>query len=460
MGSFRQTAEKTLHLDDLRADLAIYEILANMSQPTYRTLRLLILLDGFTCLGMWCLCAQNVSEPARQADFKTFIAGFKNNYAYRDRAEKPWETWQNRYSTAVDSATSPEAYAAVFESALDELHDFHAEVRSRNPHRWLPVPTFADIWAELHGQDAVVVAVRRGSDAERGGIVPGDRITRIGADSLQMAIAGRLTPVVDNNDPKARTWALLSLLTGRADEARHFTIMNRNGQSRSVTLELERRFDRSAGALSSAVLTGNVGLVRFNNSLGDQKTVEAIDTALEQLRSTRGLVLDLRDVPSGGDSSVALGIMGRFVQTMQPYQRHRIPRYGQPDVERNWIEMVAPRGPFPYKAPVVVLVDHWTGSMGEGMAIGFDAMHRAVVVGTTMAHLAGAVSDFRLPQTGIDVAFATEQLYHVNGTPRQDWIPPILVENTATESTDPIMARGLSKLRSMIASASRGRLVK
>jgi C-terminal processing protease CtpA/Prc len=223
---------------------------------------------------MWRLCAQNVLEPARQADFKAFIAGFKDNYAYRDRAEKPWETWQNRYSAAVDSATSPEVYAAVLESALDELHDFHAEVRSRNPHRWLPVPTFADIWAELHGQEAVVVAVRRGSDAERGGIAPGDRITRIGADSLQTAIAERLTPAVDNNDPKARTWALLSLLTGRADEARHFTIMNRNGQSRSVTLELERRFDRSAGALSSTVLTGNVGLVRFNNSLGDRRLLK------------------------------------------------------------------------------------------------------------------------------------------------------------------------------------------
>jgi len=377
-------------------------------------------------------------------------------YAYRDRAEKPWETWQGRYSAAIDSAASPEAYAAVFESALDELHDFHAEVRSRNPHRWLPVPTFADIWAELRGRDAVVIAVRRGSDAERAGILPGDRITRIGTDSLQTAIAERLTPAVDNDDSKARNWAVLSLLAGRADEARHFTVMNRNGQSRSVTLELERRFDRSAGALSSTVL-GNIGLVRFNNSLGDQKTVAAFDTALEQLRSTRGLVLDLRDVPSGGDSSVALGIMGRFVQTMQPYQRHRIPGYGQPDVERNWIEMVAPRGPFPYKAPVVVLVDHWTGSMGEGMAIGFDAMHRADVVGTTMAHLAGAVSDSRLPQTGIDVAFATEQLYHVNGTPRQDWIPPILVENTATESADPIMAKGLSKLQNVIDSASRAR---
>jgi C-terminal processing protease CtpA/Prc len=409
---------------------------------------------------MSCLRTHDLSEPARQADFKTFIDDFKDNYAYIDRAEKPWETWQSRYGAAVDSANSREAYAAVFESAVDELHDFHAEVRSRNPHRWLPVPTFADIWAEFHGVDVVVVAVRRGSDAERAGIVPGDRMLSIGADSMQTAIAERLTPAVDNKNLKARTWALLSLLTGRADEVRHFTIMDRNGHSRSVTLEMERRFDRSAGALSSTVLPRNVGLVRFNNSLGDQKTVAAFDTALEQLRFTHGLILDLRDVPSGGDSSVALAIMGRFVQTMLPYQRHRIPHYGQPDAERNWIELVAPRGPFIYKAPVVALVDHWTGSMGEGMAIGFDAMHRALVVGTPMAHLAGAVSDFRLPQTGIDVAFATEQLYHVNGTPRQDWIPAVLVENGATEGPDPIMNRGLSKLEGMIASASRSHLAK
>lgn len=397
---------------------------------------------------------------ARQADFKTFIVQFGDNYAYRDRAEKPWLTWQKRYSAAVDSATSPEAYAAVFEAALDELHDFHAEVRSRNPHRWLPVPTFADIRAELRGPDAVVVAVRRGSDAERGGIVPGDRVIRIGAEPLETAIAERLTAAVDNNDPQARAWALMSLLAGRADEERHFTVRNKNGQSRMVTLELQRHFDRSSGALSSTVLTGNIGLVRFNNSLGEQSTVAAFDAALEQLRSTRGLVLDLRDVPSGGDSSVALGIMGRFVQTMQPYQRHRIPHYGQTDVERNWIEMAAPRGPFCYTAPLVVLVDYWTGSMGEGIAIGFDAMHRAVVVGTAMAGLAGAVSDFRLPQTGIDVAFATEQLYHVNGTPRQDWVPPVLVEDAAAEKTDPIMARGLSQLKSLMGSASRGRPVR
>jgi len=414
------------------------------------------LMAGFMSVGVSCLFSHDLSVAARQSDFQTFISDFEGNYAYLDRADKPWKTWGSRYSAAAGSATTPEAYAAVFEAALDELHDFHAEVRSRNPHRWLPVPTFADIWAEFRGSKAVVVAVRRGSDAERAGIVPGDLVARFGGKPLETAIAERLTPAVDNSDPKAREWALLSLLTGRADEIRHITIVDEQGHSRTVTLQLERQFDRSPGLLSSKILSDNIGLIRIHNSLGDQKSVSAFDAALEQLRSTQGLILDLRDVPSGGDSSVALGIMGRFVKSMIPYQRHRIPNYGQLDVERNWIELVAPRGPFTYNEPVVLLVDHWTGSMGEGIAIGFDAMRRALVIGTPMAHLAGAVSDFILPKTGIDVAFATEQLYHVNGTPRQDWLPSILIRDEAEKKPDPIMSIGLRNLKEMIAAGSRG----
>ena len=423
---------------------------------TFHHIRRLTALTLVVCVAVAgsCHARRNFSESARRADFKFFIDQFKDNYAYVDRAEKPWETWSTRWAAAVDAADSRESYAAVFESALDELHDFHAEVRSPIRNRWLAVPTFADMWAEFQGTDAVIIAVRPGGDAERAGIAPGDRVTMVGAKPLERAMAERLTTAVDNHDARARAWALLSLLAGRADESRSFTIMDEEGRSRTVTLPLKRRFDRSPGALSSTVLSENIGLIRFNNSLGDQKTVAAFDAALEQLRSTRGLILDLRDVPSGGGTTVALGIMGRLVETMLPYQRHRIPHWGQPDVERNWIEQVAPRGPFTYTAPVVVLVNHWTGSMGEGMAVGLDAMHRAKVVGTPMAHLAGAPSDFKLPQTGIDVAFATEQIYHVNGTPRQDWLPPVLVKEDATAGDAAIFARGLSELSALITASS------
>lgn len=389
---------------------------------------------------------QDFSTAARQSDFKVFVQDFEENYAYLDQPERPWLTWEARYSSAVDKADSKQAFDTVLASALSELHDFHAEVRSPVPDRWLPVPSFADIWAQFEGQEAVVTAVRRGSDAERAGVQVGDRVLKMGPVPLAQAIAERLTPAVNQTDPKARTWALLSVLTGRADESRTLTFEQKDGTLKTVTLPLERHVDHGPGELTATTLPGDIGLIRFNNSLGEQNTVAAFDETLFRLRSTKGLILDLRDVPSGGDSSVALGIMGRFVQTMLPYQRHRIPNYGQPDVERNWVELVAPRGPFTYTASVVLLVDHWTGSMGEGIAIGFDAMHRAIVVGTPMSHLAGAVSDFYLPKTGVDVAFATEQLFHVNGTPRQDWLPPVLVTAPVTQEVDPVLARGLKEL--------------
>lgn len=419
----------------------------NLSTRVLRPLALLILL---VCGGtrIW---AAEISLADRQADFREFVQDVAENYAWPARTEKPWLTWQERYAAAVDAASTKESLATVIATALDELHDFHAEVRSRHPNRWLPVPTFADIWAVPDATMARVVAVRQGSDAQRAGIVAGDVLTQIAGTPIEAAISTRLTDAVDGHDAQARSWALLSLLAGRADEERRFTVRDAKGHSRSVTLPVERRFDRPPGALAARRLPGDIGLIRFNNSIGEQATVAAFDGVLEQLRGTRGLILDLRDVPSGGDSSVALGIMGRFVHTMRPYQRHRIPNYGQSDVERNWLELVAPRGPFTYDAPVVVLVDHWTGSMGEGMAIGMDALQRAAVVGTPMAQLAGAVSDFHLTRTGIDVAFATEQLYHVNGTPRQDWRAPILLPEPAAAG-DPILARGLAQLEQLLSS--------
>ncbi|HEY2809674.1 MAG TPA: S41 family peptidase [Steroidobacteraceae bacterium] len=417
-----------------------------VSAGTFRALSVLTLL----CAGGSQVRAAELPLADRQADFKEFVQDVAENYAWPDRTAKPWLTWQERYAVAVDAAATKESLATVIAAALDELHDFHAEVRSRHPDRWLPVPTFADIWALPEGHRARIIAVRQGGDAQRAGIVAGDEVTAVGGVPLDAAIAARLTDAVDNHDGQARSWALLSLLAGRADEERRFTVRDAKGHVRSVTLPVERQFDRAPGAVAVRRLPGEIGLIRFNNSIGEQSTVAAFDAALGQLRTTLGLILDLRDVPSGGDSSVALGIMGRFVHAMHPYQRHRIPNYGQSDVERNWLELVAPRGPFTYDAPVVVLVDHWTGSMGEGMAIGMDGLQRATVVGTRMAQLAGAVTDFHLSRSGIDVAFATEQLYHVNGTLRQDWQPPILVAEPATTPGDPVLERGLAQVDQLL----------
>ena len=414
------------------------------------------------------------SAAAKRADFAQFVHDFANNYAYLQQPARPWLSWPTRYAAAVDAARSSEAFAEVLAAALDELHDFHAEVRVRNPQRWLAVPTFADIWSEpaagatgdsAYGTSALVRAVRAGSDAQRAGIVVGDRVLRVDGVPLQAAVSARLNsslaaaPATASADEAAVAWAVHSLLAGRADAARQFTLVDPQGRLREVSLPVQRRFDRAPGALTVRHLrwqspqqpSGQIGVIRFNNSLGEQSTVAAFDAALNGLISARGLVLDLRDVPSGGNSSVALGIMGRFVHRPLVYQQHRVANYGQADVQRSWLELVSPRGAFTYDGPVVLLVNHWTGSMGEGMAVGFDAMQRATVVGTPMARLAGAVEEFELQHTGLRVAFATEQLLHPNGTPRERWLPPVLVAESPNDVGDPLLERAVQELERLSA---------
>ena len=86
--------------------------------------------------------------------------------------------------------------------------------------------------------------------------------------------------------------------------------------------------------------------------------------------------------------------------------------------------------------------------MGEGMAIGLDGMRRATVVGSAMAQLAGATETFTLARTGARVALPTGELFHVDGTPRHRWLPPVVIApGTSPSGADAIMEHSRALLR-------------
>jgi carboxyl-terminal processing protease len=145
---------------------------------------------------------------------------------------------------------------------------------------------------------------------------------------------------------------------------------------------------------------------------------------------------------------VAKGILGRFVGREQPYQKHVLPSEERDTgIRRSWLELVTPRGDFIYQRPVVVLVGRWTGSMGEGLAMGFDATGTGTVVGTAMAGLFGATFRIVLPRSGIGLNLPAERLYHVNGTPREAFLPKVLVDITRRDlGEDPIVEVALRVL--------------
>ena len=187
------------------------------------------------------------SEPSVSgcaADLSTLIEDLQDNYAYRDTSGQPWLQWKLRFGPASETAQSKETCATTLAQALGELHDFHAEVRSRITNRWLPVPTFSDIWAEYVADRPTIVAVRKDSDADRAGLQVGEKILTVGEEPVEAAITERLGPGSSERDAKARSWALLSILTGKADEPRQFGVRSPKGELHTANLPIERHIER------------------------------------------------------------------------------------------------------------------------------------------------------------------------------------------------------------------------
>lgn len=411
------------------------------------------------CLPLTAERQAPLTAPQYAEDFDTLWKEIAESYAYFDKKQTDWEQVKRRYRPRTAAITSRAEFIALLERTLEELYDFHCNLNTNTESSPVLVPTDADIWAEWRQGHALIIEVRPDSPASRAGIQAGMEIASINGTGIRQAVNARLGSCLRHKDPEAENWALLTLLAGRHNETRRIEL--REGKIVSTKIlpvyrRTEATENTSSGLLEYRVLAQHpqVGYIRLNNSLGDNNLIVAFDKALAHLKSTKGLILDMRDTPSGGNTVVARAIMGRFISRSMFYQRHSVPAeeraYG---VKRSWIEEVSPRGSFCYNGAVVVLVDHWTGSMGEGVTIGLDAMKRTRTVGTEMARLLGATEGVQLPHSGIRVHFPTEKLFHVNGKPREAFVPQVavnLLSPSARRKADPILQSGRETLIRLI----------
>lgn len=392
--------------------------------------------------------AQGTSTPYQQ-DLDALCAFASEHYAYWGRRDG--EPDRDRWRRACDALRPaagrlPDvpALTHLLESLLAELADPHAFITSSNARSPRLVPTDADVLLGWDGAGAtahaVVRAVRAGSNAERAGVRVGQRVVAI--DGLPPARAAATFEPRTLGEPPAiaRDLALTQAAAGRQD-GRPVTLSLQSADGAVGPATYVPGIARPGVPLSVEVLTAadgaRIGWVRVHNALGDPALVPAWDTAIDALAGTAGLVLDLRDTPSGGDTTVARSLMGRLVDRPAPYQQHELAvEQRLHGVRRVWVEWLMPRGRA-YGAPVAVLVGPWTGSMGEGTAIGLHAARGAPVIGHRMAGLLGGLGTITLANSRLQVKLPTEILRHVDGTPREDFrpcavVPAVLVVQRGT----------------------------
>lgn len=366
--------------------------------------------------------AANTRESLYRADAVSILPLIERTYAYLDRFPAGIIPVSEGLSGQAAQVTDFRSLIRYAERVLLSLADHHAILGSSLADSWALVPSYTDLWILQEDGVYVVEAVREGSPAERAQISRGDVIERVAGVPMEAAIEAFWAELGLPVTSERAAFAARVLVAGRRDRSRVLSV--RTGE-RVRELELPSLYQVHREEQSPLSVTEQAGslVIRLNDSLGSNATIAAFDAAMSLARPGQGIVIDLRDTPGGGNTTVARAILGWFVDAPTDYQVHSLPvEERSTGIARQWVEQVLPRPGKRHDGPVQVWVGRWTGSMGEGLAVGFDAIG-AEVAGTPMAGLLGAIYDHSLEHSGLVIKLPTERLMAVDGLPRERFVP-------------------------------------
>jgi len=389
--------------------------------------------------------SQDVDKAKVKEDLEDMLSELESRYAYFKEKEIDLNCIRERYTQRIEDLKSQLDVTLFFEYLVYELYDSHVIL---NTNTYYSYRLYTPVYVDIKNNGFQITRVWQNEFHFDEDIIGADIIS-FNDKKLESWVTDFYTTCHDKMNPEIKTWLANKVLSGRYSEPRNLKIKKSNGQLTTINLDSLSRQQHNT-LLSSKVIEDNIGLITINNSLGKAETIAAFDKALDDIMNTTGLIIDLRNTVDGGDSYIARGIMRRFIGQTSAYQRHSyLEDYGNHEpIKRSWLEQVTPRGEH-YAKPVIVLVGRWTGSMGEGLAIGLEGIDRGLVVGTEMQRLAGEMEGFGFIHQSFGYRLSVAKLFHVDGTPREKYVPAYPVTITSNLS-DEIMDKGIQLLKKQI----------
>ncbi|MFO0962730.1 MAG: S41 family peptidase [Phycisphaerales bacterium] len=272
--------------------------------------------------------------------------------------------------------------------------------------------------------DAIVTAVEPGSPAERASIVPGTVVLTIDGDAPTDGL-----PPGDGLERYERAARLRALAHGAPGETTRWVLQSEDGGRREVELAFAddprprskfgslpplpteltyRHLDQTERERWGAGAR-EIGLVRFNIWL--IPVARPFDVAIDALRGSDGIILDLRGNP-GGIGAMAMGLAGHFTAEPATLGEMRTRDTKLSFVTNPRRVDTAGRPVDTYAGPLAILVDETSASTTEIFAGGLQHLGRARIFGSRTAGAAlpavtttlpngdillHAVADFRLP---------------------------------------------------------------
>jgi C-terminal processing protease CtpA/Prc len=175
------------------------------------------------------------------------------------------------------------------------------------------------------------------------------------------------------------------------------------------------------------------------------------DAALEEMRDTRALILDVR-LNGGGSEDLALEVAGRFLPEEFVYA-HSQSRNGpsHADLTPMRRRRAQPRGPWRYSRPVLVLIGQKCMSSNESFVAMMSGDPQAVIMGD---HTCGSSGNPRIVQLPLDMTVSVPRWidYLPDSTPLDErgFQPHVRFEpnpGAFTGDHDELLSAALERLR-------------
>ena len=378
-------------------------------------------------------------------DLAEIISDITNDYIYLRDKEVNLDCIENQYGVFIDSIKLTSDKLLLFEYLLDEFYDSHLILNSNNSKSYR---LYSPIYIKEVNEEFIIDNVWIPNTINHNANIIGASITKFNGKEMKSLIDEFPTHCHDKSNQEIRNWIANKILAGKYNQQR--TLELKLTDKSSYTINIDSLVLKEENSVLDFHQVDSIGVITINNSLGQSSLIQAFDSCMDSLLSAKGIILDLRNTISGGNTYIARAILGRFISKPLPYQKHwTVENYGdhQPIV-RSWVEYVSPRGKV-FKKPLVIIVGRWTASMGEGLAIGFEGINRGIVIGTEMRKLAGAVEGFSFLHNNFGYQLSTEKLFHINGLERQNYIPQKVVVQT-TVLKDEAMQIAIEHIQSKI----------
>ena len=154
---------------------------------------------------------------------------------------------------------------------------------------------------------------------------------------------------------------------------------------------------RQAGRVQWAVTTDKIGFIAIYGWNTGPEIPAQVDEALEQMRDTRGLIMDVR-LNGGGDEPTAGKVAGRFLPKQFVYSYSQF-RNGpsHTNLTTKYERKIGPRGPWPYNRPVVLLIGQKCMSSNESFIAMMSGSPDVTIMGDRTCGSSGNPRIVKLP---------------------------------------------------------------